>query len=133
MSFLWFLYLSSYDHILKAHDFIPISFLVRFFVHVVLKILGFLQVLCFWYIKVWEVWTKKTHIYLVLMFVLHAIASCFLGFFSSLEASSMLYYIFCIYHMNAIGHDNLFYYIILAIATLFLQCVTMSLNVTNVL
>lgn len=47
MSFLWFLYLSSCDRILKAHYFIPISFLVWFFVHIVLKILGFFASIVF--------------------------------------------------------------------------------------
>jgi len=41
VSLLWFLYLSSYDHIFKVHYFVPVSFLVGFFVHIILKILGF--------------------------------------------------------------------------------------------
>jgi hypothetical protein len=49
-------------------------------------------------------------------FVSFADVSCFEGLFSYPEASSVLYHNFCIYHVDALGHEVsiLFYLVVVA-------------------
>jgi hypothetical protein len=73
---------------------------------------------------------KELHIYLVSVVFFNAAVLCFGGLFSCAEASSVLYHNFCIYHVDAPGHEvsTLFHQMLLAPVTLLLQGMAVSLE-----
>ncbi len=72
----------------------------------------------------------KNRIFTLFQCFCNAAVSCFGGFFSCAEASSVLYHNFCIYHVDAPGHEvsTLFHQMLLAPATLLLQGMVVSLE-----
>jgi len=80
--------------------------------------------------KVWEVWGQRTTYLPGFSVFLNAAVSCFGGLFSCAEASSVLYHNFCIYHVDAPGHEvsTLFHQMLLAPVTLLLQGMAVSLE-----